>query len=149
MSPQCLPSSFEFSSSEFPRLPHASHQVSDKSNIQFESRCRFKIWWPSWILEYKDLAILNLHVTPMPPTKFGLNLTYHSGADVVWRFSGWPPWRSFWTLERNDFSNSESLCCSDAYHQVSAQSDLMLGRRGFLKIFKMADMVAIFDIEKI
>ena len=29
------------------------------------------------------LAILNLHVAPMPPTKFWLNLTYHSGADEV------------------------------------------------------------------
>ena len=27
------------------------------------------------------LAILNLHVIPMPPTKFWLNLTYQSGAD--------------------------------------------------------------------
>ena len=29
------------------------------------------------------LAIMNLHVIPMPPTKFRLNLTYHSGADEV------------------------------------------------------------------
>ena len=37
------------------------------------------------------LAILNLHVTQMPPTKFWLNLTYHLGADVVWRFPRWLP----------------------------------------------------------
>ena len=30
-----------------------------------------------------NLAILNHHVTPMPPTKFGLNLTYRLVADVV------------------------------------------------------------------
>ena len=29
------------------------------------------------------LAILNLHIAPMPPSKFWLNLTYHSGADEV------------------------------------------------------------------
>ena len=29
------------------------------------------------------LEILNLHVTPMPPTKFWLNLTYHLGAGEV------------------------------------------------------------------
>ena len=29
-----------------------------------------------------NLAILNLHVTPMPPTKFWLNPAY-TGADVV------------------------------------------------------------------
>ena len=37
-------------------------------------------------LEYQNgniLPILNLHVAPMPYTKFRLNLTYHLGADVV------------------------------------------------------------------
>ena len=29
-----------------------------------------------------NLAIFTLHVTPMPPTKFGLHLTYRSRADV-------------------------------------------------------------------
>ena len=29
------------------------------------------------------LAILNLYVAPMPPIKFGLNLTYGFGGDVV------------------------------------------------------------------
>ena len=66
-----------------------------------------------------SLAILNLHVTPMPPTKVGLNPTYRSAADMVWRF---------WISERNNFSNSESLHCSDASHQVSAQSNLQFGR---------------------
>ena len=93
-----------------------------------------------------NLAILNLHVTPMPPTMFGLNPAYHSGVDVVWRFSRWPPWRSSWILEQNSFSNSESPCYSDASHQVSAPSDLQFGRRCCLKIFKMTDMAAILDI---
>ena len=57
-----------------------------------------------------NLSILNLHITPRPATKFGLNRTYCSVADVVWWFSRWPPW----TSEQNDFSNSESLHCSDA-----------------------------------
>ena len=39
-----------------------------------------------------------------------------------------------------DFSNSESLCPSDASHQVSAQSNLWSGRRSCLKNFKMAAM---------
>ena len=30
-----------------------------------------------------NLTILNLHIIPMPPIKFGLNLTYRFGADVV------------------------------------------------------------------
>ena len=59
---------------------------------------------------------------------------------MVSRFSRRPSW----IAERNDFSNSESLCRSDAYHQVSAQSNLRFGRRCCLKNFKMA---AILDIQ--
>ena len=47
---------------------------------------------------------------------------------------------------RTDFSNSESLCHYDAYHQVLTQSDLLFGRRCRLKKFKMATMAAILDI---
>ena len=75
---------------------------------------------------------------PLSPTKFRLNPTYRSGAYVVCRFSRWPQWWPSWILEQNDFSNSESLCCSDVSHQVSVQSDLQFGRRCRLKIFKMA-----------
>ena len=44
---------------------------------------RLPPWLQSWILEMNDLAILNLHVTPMPPFKFQRNLTYCIGGDVV------------------------------------------------------------------
>ena len=64
---------------------------------------RLPPWLPSWILELNDAAILNLHVTPMHPIKFRLNLTYCLG-DVVWRISRWRPSRR---LEQMDFSNSE------------------------------------------
>ena len=47
--------------------------------------------------------------------------------------------------EQNNFSNSESLCHSDASCQVTAQSNLLFGRRCPLKNFKMAAMVAILD----
>ena len=93
-----------------------------------------------------NLAILNFHVTPMPATKLGLNSTDRLGADMIWRFSRWSQWQPSWILEQNKFSSSESLCCSDASHQVSAQSNLRFGRRCRLKIFKMADMAATLDI---
>ena len=48
--------------------------------------------YQNWMI----LAILNLYVTPMPPIKFRLNLTYGLGGDV-WRISRWPSWIS----ERN------------------------------------------------
>ena len=78
------------------------------------------------------LVILNLYVTPIPPIKF-------------WRISRWPPWQPSWISELNDFSNCESLFCSNASHQVSAQSDLWPGRCP-LKNFNMAPVAAILDI---
>ena len=86
------------------------------------------------------IAVLNLHVSPMPPTKFRLNPPYHLGADADWRFSKWPPW--------HDFSSSEFLCHSNASHQVSAQIDLRFERRCGLKNFEIATMAAILDIGK-
>ena len=44
---------------------------------------------PPWILELNDLVILNLYVTPMPPIKLRLNVTYCLGGDVVWRILHW------------------------------------------------------------
>ena len=55
------------------------------------------------------LAILILHVAPMPSTRFSLNLTLGSGADVLSRCSSWPPRQPTWIAKRNMFSNSESL----------------------------------------
>ena len=83
------------------------------------------------------LAILNLCVTVMLPIYFQLNWTYSFGGDIFWRISRWPPWRPSWISERNDFSNSEPLCHSDASHQVLAQFDLRFGRRCRLKNFKI------------
>ena len=117
MSPQCLWSNFSLI-----QLP-VREQMSFQ-DFQDGHHCGHLGYW-----NRTNLAILNCHVTQMPPTKFGLNLTYHSGADMAWIFSWWPPWRPFWISERKDFSNSESLCCSDASNQVSAQSDLRFGRR--------------------
>ena len=91
------------------------------------------------------LAILNLCVIVMLPIRFWLNPTFGLG-DVVWHISRWPPWRPSWKLDRNNLSNSESLCHSVASHKVSAQSDLWFWRRYRLKNFKMATMVAILDI---
>ena len=121
-------------------LSDAANQALAQSALWF-GRCHLK----NFNLRCRNgtnLAVLNLHVSPIPPTKFQLNLTYHLGADVV---SRWPLQRPSWISERNDFRHSESLCCSDASHQVSAQSDLWFGRRCRLKIFKM-DMATILDI---
>ena len=126
MSLQCLPlwrpswmlEWNEFSSSVSPCLPNASHQVSAQSNIRLDSRCHYG--HHGGYRHRTNLAFLNLQVTQMPPIKFRLNPTSHSGAKVVWRFSRWPPWWPSWISEQNDFRHSKSLCCSDASHHVSA-----------------------------
>ena len=91
------------------------------------------------------LAILNFHVAPVPPTKFGLNLTgFQSRCGFkIFKMAAQAP---SWIAERNDFSNSEPLCRTDAFHLVSAQFDLWFGKRCPLKNFKMADVAAILNI---
>ena len=74
----------------------------------------------------------------MPPIKLQLNLTYGLEEMLTEDFqdghNGGHRGISEWT----DFSNSESLCRSNASHPVLAQSDLWFGRRCCLKNFKMA-----------
>ena len=66
----------------------------------------------SSFLGYRDgtiIAILTLHVVPMPPINFQLNSTYSLG-DVVSRISRWPPWLPYWISKRSDFRKSEAPC---------------------------------------
>ena len=60
------------------------------------------------------------------PTTFGLNPTYRSVAEMVWRVWRWPPVRPSLISEWNDLSNSESLHYSDASHQVTADMTAIL-----------------------
>ena len=87
------------------------------------------------------LAVLNLNVSTMPPTKFQLYRIYHSGADLISRFARWPS-----ILELNRYSNSKSPFHPNASHQLWAQSDLPFGSRCGLKTYKMATMADILDI---
>ena len=50
------------------------------------------------------LAIFDLQVIPMLPTKFRVNWPFGSGEEAKNRFSTWLPRRSFWIFDRNDFS---------------------------------------------
>ena len=50
------------------------------------------------------LAIFNLQVTLMLPSKFGVNWPFGSGEEAKNRFSRWRPWRPSWISDRNDFS---------------------------------------------
>ena len=77
----------DFSNSESLCRSDASLQVSAKSDLWFERRCRLKIFElaaTAAILDIRtELAILHLHNATMPPTKFPLNATYCSGGYVA------------------------------------------------------------------
>ena len=47
------------------------------------------------------LAIFDLQVTPMPPTKFRVNWPFSAGEEAKNRFSSWRP---SWISDQNDFS---------------------------------------------
>ena len=79
------------------------------------------------------LAILNLCVTVMPPIVLAQS-DLRFGRRCRLKISRWRP---SWISERNDFSNSESLCHCDTSHQVLAQSDFRFRRRCHLKNFKI------------
>ena len=57
-------------------------------------------------------------------------------------YSRWLSQEPPWTLEKNDLSNSESLCCPYDSHQVSVQSDIWF-TKSCLKNMTMAPMIAI------
>ena len=113
--------------------------------VRFGRRCRLKNFKMARISEENDFSNSKSLYSPKAPIKFQLNLTYCLGLNVVWRISRWPPWWPSWISERNNYSNSESLCCSDASYKVSAPSDLWFGRR-CLKFEVAAMVAAILDI---
>ena len=50
------------------------------------------------------LAIFDLQVTLMLPSKFGVNWPFGSGGEAKSRFSRRRPWRPSWISDRHDFS---------------------------------------------
>ena len=59
------------------------------------------------ILDFRSerfLAIFDLQVTQMLPTKFRVNWPFGSGENGKNRLSRWPPWWPSWISDQNDFS---------------------------------------------
>ena len=50
------------------------------------------------------IAIFDLQVTPILPTKFNVNKQFDSGEEAKNRFSRWPPWQTSWISDQKDFS---------------------------------------------
>ena len=127
MMPRCLPS--------FPLNPtYCSGADNNWRLSRWPEEMLFEHFQDEWHWTGMILAILNLHVAQMSPTKFGLNLTYGLGFGFKIVKMAAP------------INDSESLCRSNAFHQVSAQSNLRFGKRCRLKNSNMAAMAAILDI---
>ena len=73
------------------------------------------------------LAIFDLQVTPILPTKFGVNWPFGSGEEAKNRFSRWLPWRPSWISDRHDFSYFLSISHPNASYQVGVNWLLGLG----------------------
>ena len=69
------------------------------------------------------LAIFDLQVTSMLPTKFKVKKLFDSGEEAKNRFSRWPPWQTSWISDQKDFSYFGPISQSDASYQVLSQLD--------------------------
>ena len=84
-------------------------------------------WWPSWISERNILAILNLYVAQMPPTKCLFNPMYGLRRDILFEeyqdscHGGHLGHQKRMVLAILNFH----VAC-DASHQVLVQSDKWL-----------------------
>ena len=94
---------------------NASYQVSSQLAFQFSRR---KPWRPPWTSDRDILAIFDLYVTPMLPTKFGVNWLLGLGEEAKNRFSRWPPWWPSWISDRHNFSYFWSTSHPDASYLV-------------------------------
>ena len=99
--------------------PDASKQVLSqlafrfrrRSNIDFQDgRHGGHLGFPIGTI----LSIFDLQVTPMLPSKFGVNWPFGSGEEAKNRFSRWRPWRPSWISNRHNFSYFWSTSHPDA-----------------------------------
>ena len=79
------------------------------------------------------LAIFDLQITLMLPSKFRVKWHFSSGEEAKNRFSRWRPWRPSWISDRHDFSYFWSTSHPDASYQVSSQLAQRCRRSRLLK----------------
>ena len=104
-SPQCF----------LPSLEPTGLSIQEKRKIDFQDGCHGgHLGFPIGMI----LAIFDLQVTLMLPTKFGVNWLLGLGEEAKNRFSRWLP---SWTSNQHDFSYFWSTSHPDASYQVSRQ----------------------------
>ena len=67
------------------------------------------------------LAIFDLQITPMLPTKFKVSKIFDSGEEAKNRLSRWLPWQTSWISDQKDFSYFLLISQLDPSYQVSSQ----------------------------
>ena len=103
------------------------------------------------------LAIFDLRVTPMLPTKFRVNWPFGSEEEAKNRFSRWLPWRPSWISDWHNFSYFWSTSHPNVSYQVWSQLVFQCRRRlnidfqdgghcGHLG-FRIRTILAIFDLQ--
>ena len=75
------------------------------------------------------LAIFDLRVTPMLPTKFLVNWPFNSGEEAKNRFSRWLPWRPSWISDWHEFSYFWSTSHPNVSYEVWSQLAFRCRRR--------------------
>ena len=96
-------------------------------------------------LIWRILAIFDLLVTQMLPTKFKVNWPFISGEAAKNRFSRGLPWRPSWISDWNSLSYFWSTSRPDASYQVSIHLAFLPWRSSSKYIFKTATMAGILD----
>ena len=102
---------------------------------------------PSLIVDQHNLAIFDLQVTPMLPTKFGVHWPFGSEEQAENRFSIRLSWRPSWISERNDFSYFLSTSHPDVSYLVSSQLAFAFRRRSGHLGFPISTILAVFDLQ--
>ena len=69
--------------------------VQEKRKIDFQDG--------SHGIQSENLAIFDLQVTPLLPTKIQVSWPFGSGEEVKNRFSRWQPWQPSWIFDQNNF----------------------------------------------
>ena len=75
------------------------------------------------------LAVFDLRVTPILPTKFRVNWPFSSGEEAKNRFSRWLPWRPSWISDWHDFSYFWSTSNPNVSYEVWSQLAFRCRRR--------------------
>ena len=112
--------------------PNASYQVFESTSLSVQEKKRKIDFQDGGHLGFPIgtiLAIFDLQVTLMLPTKFRVNWILGLGEEAKNRFSRWPPWRPACIYDRHAFSYFWSTSHPNASYQLSSQLAFRFRRR--------------------